>query len=120
MATLLVKKTAKELAGAFFENEDTFGENRITRSQRFRDIYGATNKGQDAFIREHWTDFVKLARKILAYQLAQPGTSQIQKDAIYDALQNEVGLYNDIDVLAPSIMRIDQLDKVVMPSKKVN
>ncbi len=107
MATKLIKKTAKELAGAFFENEDTFGDNRLTRSQQFRDMYGASNKGQDAFVQEHWTDFVKLARKILAHQLTLPGTSQIQKDAIYDALQNEVGLSNDIDVLGPSIMRLN-------------
>lgn len=101
MTTTLVRRTAKELAGAFFENEDTFREGRYIRSERFRDEYAR----QQDFVNQHWTAFVKLARKILGHMLTLPGTSQADKDAIYDALLKERGALTDEDMVAPSIIR---------------
>lgn len=101
MVTTLVRRTAKQLAGAFYENEDTFRDGRVMRTQRFRDLYPE----QSDFVREQWPEFVKIARKTLAHIMTLPGTTQIQKDAIYDALLKERGFATDEDMIAPSIIR---------------
>lgn len=103
MTSKLVKKTAKELAGAFFGNEDTFRDGRVMRTDRFR----AANISEKQFVDAYWTDFVVIARKTLAHILTLPGTTQIQKDAIFDALLEERGQLNDEQKAAPSIMRLN-------------
>lgn len=99
----LVRKTAKELAGAFFDNMDVFHDGRVERTTAFR----AQCPDQHAFIEMYWTDFVVIARKTLAHILTQPGTTQIQKDAIYDALLNERGQLSDEQKIAPNVMRLN-------------
>lgn len=102
MTHKMVKKLAKELAGAFFDNMDVFGDGRVERSMIFR----AECKDQAAFIRRYWTDFVKPARKILAHMLQEPGRSDYDRNLIYDALLNERGALNDEQMAAPSIIRV--------------
>ena len=103
MTSKLVRKTARELAGAFYDNMDVFHDGRVERTTRFR----AECTDQDAFIDIYWPEFVVVARKTLAHILTQPGTSQVQKDAIFDALLEERGLMNDEQLIAPSIMRLN-------------
>lgn len=102
-ATKLVKSTAKELAGAFYDGQDMFRDGRMTRSQRFRIKAGS----QSQFVNTYWKDFVVLARRTLAQMLNDPGRSQADKDAIYDALLEERGAYTDTQLAAPSIIQFN-------------
>lgn len=103
MTAKLVKKTAKQLAGAFFDGEDTLREGRVGRTVTFRES-GIT---QDQFVNHFWPDFVVVARKILAHMLNEPGRRQSEKDQIFDALLEERGLASDEDKVAPNIMRLN-------------
>lgn len=103
MTSKLVMKTAKELAGAFYDGEDAFRDGRVGRTTTFRES-GITEK---QFVAEYWPDFVKLARKILATMLEDPGRSQREKDQIFDALLQERGLMTDEQKAAPSILRLN-------------
>lgn len=100
MVAKLVKKTAKELAGSFYENEDTFGDGRYLRTQRFRDEV----KSQTAFVNQYWPDFVPLARKILTHMLTESGRTQGEKDQIFDALLIDRGYRTDEQLAAPSLI----------------
>lgn len=101
MTVTLLRQTAKELAAAFFENQDVFTDGRVERSLQFR----AECKNQLAFANKYWQEFIPLAKKILGSMLTQPGVTQIQKDAIYDALLRSRGAQTDEDIIAPSILR---------------
>lgn len=98
----LVKKTAKELAGAFYNNMDVFRDGRVERTERFRQQCPS----EHAFIEMYWTDFVKLARKILAHMLTEPGRTDGERNQIYDALLEERGQMTDEQLAAPSIVRL--------------
>lgn len=69
----LVRKTAEEVAGAFYD------ENRTDRFRR----YAGT---QDAFVKAAWKDHVQTAVDLLTTLLSMPGTTDLQKQSIYDAL----------------------------------
>lgn len=70
---LLIRKTAEEVTGAFYE---------MNRSDKFRQYAGA----QRRFVRQCWKDHVQTAIDLLTQMLAMPGTSDHVKDEIYDAL----------------------------------
>lgn len=70
---LLIKKTSKEIAGAFYD---------MNRSDRFRRNAGT----QDHFVKHHWKDHVETAVECLAALLGMPGTPDNQKEEIYEAL----------------------------------
>ena len=72
MRSKLVRKLAYELAGAFFDNADVLAQDARERSARFR----IACKDQVEFVKRHWTNFVPVARKILAFQLTEPGRPQ--------------------------------------------
>lgn len=99
--TKLVSQTAKELAGAFYDNTDVFRDGRWDRTQLFRIKAGS----QKQFITTYWKDFVPLARQILTQKLSEPGRSQTDKDLIYDALLQERGVATDAERVAPSIIQ---------------
>lgn len=103
MVSKLVKSTAKEMAGAFFDGQDIFRDGRIERSVLFR----IKARNQREFIATYWKDFVVLARKTLAGMLNEAGRSQADKDAIYDALLEERGAWTDDQIAAPSILRLN-------------
>lgn len=103
MTSKLVKKVAKELAGAFYQGEDVLRDNRIGRTATFRSS-GITER---EFINAYWTDFVKMARKILAHMLTEPGRTDMERNEIYDALLEERGAMTDEQLAAPSILRLN-------------
>ena len=73
----LIRKTAEEFAGEFYDGE---------RTPKFRLAgakYGLTEK---AYIRRYWTNFVEIAIQVLAHILEQPSTPEEQKREIYDAI----------------------------------
>ncbi len=74
MTTQLIRMTAKDIAGAFYEGHQ--------RSLRFR----VENPDQEAFVAQHWPHYVQEAKKALTQLMILPGTPQHQKDAIEDAL----------------------------------
>jgi hypothetical protein len=69
----LIKHTAKEIAGAFYD---------MHRTDQFRAKAGS----QRQFVRRYWTDHVPVAIQCLTGVLALPGTSEHEKEEIYDAL----------------------------------
>lgn len=69
----LIKHTAKEIAGAFYD---------MNRTEQFRQLAGT----QRQFVRKYWTDHVPVAIECLTGVLAMPGTSEHEKLEIYDAL----------------------------------
>lgn len=103
MTSKLVKNTAKEMAGAFFDGQDMFRDGRIGRSQLFR----IKARNQREFVNTYWKDFVVRARQTLAAMLNEAGRSQADKDQIYDALLEERGAWTDEQIAAPSILRLN-------------
>lgn len=69
----LIKHTAKEIAGAFYD---------MNRTEQFRQMAG----NQRRFVRLHWTHHIPVAIECLTGVLALPGTSEHEKEEIYDAL----------------------------------
>lgn len=69
----LIRKTAEEVAGAFYD---------MNRTDRFRQQAGT----QRRFVRRHWQDHIEMAMECLVGVLALPGTSEHEKRAIYDAI----------------------------------
>lgn len=95
MVKQLIRRTAKELAGAFFEGQTQFIRGQLEqhpdspgRSERFRALAG---KEKD-FIAHNWPTFVEPARRTLAQMLSMPNYSQHIKDEIFDALLADQGL----------------------------
>jgi len=70
---ILIRKTAEEIAGCFYE---------LSRTDRFRTEAGS----QKQFIRRHWKDHLGNAVQSLAGLLGQPGFPEDQKLKIHDAL----------------------------------
>ena len=103
MRSQLVRKTAYDLAGAFFDNADILENGARERSRRFR----MECKNQEDFIAKHWTKFVPTARKILAFQLRDPNRPQREKDLIFDALLEDRGFASDQRAAAPSILQLN-------------
>ena len=69
----LIRETAKELAGAFYD---------MNRTPEFRQKAGK----QRQFIKMYWKDHVELAYETLSALLGQPGTADPVKEKIYEAL----------------------------------
>ena len=101
MVATLVRRTAKELAGAFYDGQDMLKDNRTTRTEKFRQLYPEA----DDFVREQWTAFVPAARVILAEMLKDPGRSDREKNSIFDALLRDHGLKTDEYMVDQSIIR---------------
>ena len=76
MTVMLVRRTAKDIAGAFYEQN---------RTDRFRKFW----PDQDQYIARNWPDFVEEARSTLAGLLGQKTTSEHLKREIFDALQED-------------------------------
>lgn len=73
MTVQLIRQTAKELAGAFYEED---------HSDRFRKFWPTAK----SFIGRCWPNFVTMARTLLTSMLTRNDVPQHQKDDIYDAL----------------------------------
>jgi hypothetical protein len=99
----LIKETARECAGAFFDNMDVFNDARVERTEQFR----ISETNQKLYINKHWPEFVKVARKALAARLGMPGLTPGEQEQIYDALVSDHGLRTDEQMVAPSIMRLN-------------
>lgn len=95
---MLIRQTAKELAGAFYEGNDVLHDGRATRSARFR--RAVTN--DKAFVWVYWPKFVPLARRILAHMLTEPNRPQCDKDAIFDALVKDQGHQTEVETVHAS------------------
>jgi hypothetical protein len=70
---ILIRKTAEEIAGCFYE---------LSRTDRFRTEAGS----QKQFIRRHWKDHLGNAVQSLAGLLGQPGVPEDQKMQIHEAI----------------------------------
>lgn len=90
MTVQLIRRTAKEFAGAFYEAE---------RSAMFRRafptasdfIHGRAHKRDGSILKQdpNWWQFVDMAKQTLAKMLGSNGVSEHEKAAIYDALCDE-------------------------------
>jgi hypothetical protein len=69
----LIKKTAKEIAGCFYD---------MSRTDKFRAEAGS----QDHFVRVNWKSHIDMAIQSLAALLGQPGFPDDQKEAIHEAI----------------------------------
>lgn len=69
----LIRNTAEEIAGAFYD---------MNRTDRFRQQAGT----QRQFVRQHWKDHIPVTLEVLSSLLAEPGRSEAEKEEIYDAL----------------------------------
>jgi hypothetical protein len=84
MVHVLVKKTAQEMAGAYYEWQATTGK----RANDFYKNYPSI----DAFIRRDWKNFVRIAKEVLTSMLTDPTVTEIEKTEIYDALIDDAQL----------------------------
>jgi hypothetical protein len=73
MTVQLIRHTAKEFAGIFYDGN---------RSLRFR----GQKISQKQFVAHAWIHFVDAARSVLTDMLTQPGVPDRQKHKIYEAL----------------------------------
>jgi len=103
MVAKLVRHTAREMAGAFFDGMDVLNDGRVSRSTLFR----IKARNQTEFVRTYWKDFVPAARAALGQMLSEEGRSQSDKDEIYDALLQDRGFATDEQLAAPSILRLN-------------
>jgi hypothetical protein len=67
-----VKRIAKELAGAAYEN--------FAKEDKFYKAYPY----QIAFIKRHWQNFVPIARSTLLYMLSKPEYTEAMKADIFE------------------------------------
>lgn len=77
----LVKKTAQEMAGAFYEWQATSGKRANDFYKNYPDIH--------AFVRCDWRNFVRVAKEVLTSMLTDPTVTEIEKTDIYEALIND-------------------------------
>lgn len=75
MVHKLVKKTAEEMAGAFYELH-------AGRDNRFYQAW----PNQRLFIKKNWRNFIVTARQVLATILGRKSTTDHMKAEIYEAL----------------------------------
>ena len=102
MRSILIRKTAYELAGAFFDNADVLKHDVKQRSSRFR----LACKDQGGFVKRHWMNFVPAARQVLAAQLSSPVLSERDKETIFDALLEDRNIATDARESAPHIITL--------------
>jgi len=69
----LIRKTAEEFCGVFYDGP---------RTAKFRHI----GVSQKAFVRRHWGEYVPQAVEVLSSMLGMEGVPDNQKTEIYDAL----------------------------------
>ncbi len=74
MVHVLVRKTAQEMAGAYYEN--------AAHDNQFYAYYPS----QKFFIDYEWHRFIELAKQTLTTMLSNPATSEAYKQDIYHAL----------------------------------
>lgn len=74
----LVADTAKELAGAYYEDSASNG--------RHGNEFYASFPDQRAFIKDQWPMFVLVAKEVLTGMLDNPATPEAYKQDIYHAL----------------------------------
>jgi hypothetical protein len=76
MTVMMVRRTAKDLCGAFYE---------MNRTDRFRKFW----PDQKQYIARNWPDFVEEARTSLAGLLGQSTTPDYLKRQIFEALEDD-------------------------------
>ncbi len=77
VAVRSIEDVAREIAGCHFEQ---------SRSKRFRQVWGTSDKAQDRYVSQNWRHFVEPARQFLVQQLSDPAVSELYKERIYQAL----------------------------------
>lgn len=78
MVHKLIKKTAQEMAGAFYEWQGV--------RRKYGDDFYKNYPNIEAFMNRDWPNFVRAAKECLTDQLADPAVSDMEKRDIYDAL----------------------------------
>lgn len=73
MTVMLIRKLAKDMAAAFYEEN---------RSERFRKMW----KSRREFVGRSWVGFVDQAEKTLISMLADKNTPEYTKNEIYEAI----------------------------------
>jgi hypothetical protein len=75
MVHVLIQKTAKEIAGAYYE----------IAAGRDNQFYREW-PNQNVFIRRNWKNFIMETRRILASMLGRAGYPEVLKNEIFEAL----------------------------------
>lgn len=81
MVHKLVKKTAQELAGAFYEWQ--------AGHSRYGDDFYSKYPNVRAFMERDWPNFVRAAKEAMTDQLKDVAVSPMEKEQIYEALLND-------------------------------
>lgn len=102
LAHEMVAETAKEMAGAWYEE--------AAHDNEFYKFYPK----QKMFINREWHRFIPAAKNTLAIMLGRESTPEWQKDAIADALIKHASLPGNIDPrvvhqLTPTITGLDRI-----------
>jgi hypothetical protein len=81
MVHFLIRKTAKELAGAFYEFQ-------AVKSERFYKLNGNVTD----FVDENWPNFVLISKQVLTQCLTSGNLTDSEKMDIYEALLDDATL----------------------------
>lgn len=81
MVHFLVRKTARELAGAFYEFQ-------AVKSEQFYKQHGNVND----FIKDNWQNFVTVSKQVLTQCLTSGNLTDAEKMDIYEALLDDATL----------------------------
>jgi hypothetical protein len=104
----LVAETAKQMAGAFYEE--------LAKDNEFYKFYPQ----QKMFINREWKRFIAASKATLAQMLNDPFTPDWQKEQIMDALIKHASLPGNVDRRAAKMM-IDGGDvPIINPSNMVH
>lgn len=81
MVHFLIRKTARELAGAFYEYQ-------AVKSEKFYKLHGNV----DDFIKGNWQNFVLVSKQVLTQCLTSGTLTETEKLDIYEALLDDATL----------------------------
>lgn len=106
LAHELIADTAKEIAGAFYEE-----------AAQVNDFFAYYPK-QHIFIKNEWHRFVEAARQVLVSMLGNPVTPEWQKEQIHEALILHASLPGNVDRRVAKML-IDEGDITSQIAKKI-
>lgn len=95
----LIKKTAQEMAGEWFEKN-------MNKDNELYKIVKRDNINEKKFIKKCWGHFVPLARACLIKSLQSPSLPDLAKDDIYEAIMLDRQVVKDTAIHKGEILSV--------------
>lgn len=94
----LIRKTAEEICGCYYQDEDKHGlEQKWSSLRRRRKTFRDHWPNQKEYVRRNWASFIPVAREVLGQALNMGSTPIEMKEQIYEAFLEQGANKNLID-----------------------